>query len=83
MITEKYDETKVYNSIIQYIQTHGYSPSIRDLCKINEIKSSSTVWEILQELERQGKIRAGKKNSPRTIAVVGYRFCKETRGGKR
>ena len=66
----------VYDAIVNYIQTVGYAPNIRELCERTGIRSSSTLWKYLKRLEKQGMIRLGEKNEARTIAVVGYHFCK-------
>ena len=64
---------KVYNYIISYMEEHQYSPSVRDICEGVGLRSTSTVYTHLIDLEVQGKI---KMDGVRRISVKGYRFGK-------
>lgn len=64
---------RVYNYIIDYMEKHQYSPSIREICEGVGLKSTSTVYTHLINLEIEGKI---KFNGVRCIAVEGYKFGK-------
>ncbi len=55
--------------IKQCVQTKGYPPSIREICDVVGLMSSSTVHANLQFLEQRGLIR-GDKTIPRAIAMV-------------
>lgn len=41
----------------EYIQGHGFAPSVREICAAVGLKSPSNVHKYLQELEEQGFIR--------------------------
>ena len=64
---------KVYEYIIKYMEEHQYSPSVRDICEGVGLRSTSTVYTHLIDLEVQGKI---KMDGVRRISVKGYRFGK-------
>ena len=64
---------KVYNYIISYMEEHQYSPSVRDICEGVGLRSTSTVYTHLIDLEVHGKI---KMDGVRRISVKGYRFGK-------
>jgi repressor LexA len=54
--------------IRELIAAHGYSPTVRELCDALALASTSTVYERLRALKRQGWITY-ERNSPRTIRV--------------
>lgn len=55
--------------IREYIDKHGWAPTVREICKAVEIDSTSVVQGHLQRLEARGYIRRGE-HTPRAIAVV-------------
>ena len=59
----------VFEGILKYQRAHGYAPSIRELCTIVGLTSTSTVYTILKALEQKGYI-ARRPESPRAIAVL-------------
>lgn len=67
MLTEK--EKEVLAAIIDYIEKNGFSPSVRELCVIVGLKSTSTVHAYLKKLEEKGYIERLEK-SPRALRVV-------------
>jgi len=52
--------TRTGNDVVRYISWHwrqlGYPPSIRTIAKAVGITSTSTMQQVLKDLERQGKI---------------------------
>lgn len=66
---------KVYEFLVEFITKHGYSPSIREICGGVNLKSTASVYDHLQILERLGKIHM-EGNKPRTISLVGYEYIK-------
>ena len=64
---------KVLNYIVEYMTEHQYAPSIRNICEGTGLKSTSTVYSHLVNLELEGAIEF---NGVRCIAVKGYRFGK-------
>lgn len=59
----------VYDSIVDYQTSYGYAPSIRELCVICNLASTSSVYAYLKKLEELGYIRR-REDVPRAIAIV-------------
>lgn len=70
-MTQKKQETKiiVYERIRQFIEENGYSPSVRDLCQMTGLKSTSSVAAQLMNLKIMGVIDY-KPNTPRSIRIL-------------
>ena len=66
-LTEK--QQLVYDSIVDYQMQNGYAQSIRELCVICNLASTSTVYAHLKKLEELGYIRR-REDAPRAIAIV-------------
>jgi len=62
-------QASVYHGILDYQKIHGYAPSIRELCKICDLSSTSSVYNHLKALEKMGYIRR-REDAPRAIAVI-------------
>ncbi len=62
-------QRKVYQFIQIYIQEHGYSPTVRDICRSTGISSTSHVSYCLDRLEERGLIQRdrGKARSIRLV----------------
>lgn len=67
MLTKK--QTSVFNVIRNYIIEQGISPTLRELCDITGIKSTSTVHGYLDRLQIKGYITR-HASSPRSIGVI-------------
>jgi len=52
-LTEK--QQNVYESIMQYQRVNGYAPTIREICKMVGVASTSSVYAHLKILEEYGK----------------------------
>lgn len=78
-LTEQGNNTRrsIYSFIVEFITTHGYSPSFKEIADGTGIKSTSTVKEQLFMLEQLGKIHT-QEFKRRTISLVGYEFVKKT-----
>ena len=61
--------TKTLNFINGYIQSHGYPPTVREICKELKVSSSATAQYYLNKLEESGKIRRSSTKN-RTIEVI-------------
>lgn len=66
-ITQKQKE--VLNGIIQFYKERGFSPTVRELCEITGLKSTSSVSAHLNVLEQKGYITKDS-TKPRTITVL-------------
>ena len=57
--------------IIQYMNDNGYAPSNREIGDGVGLKSTATVKNYLDKLEKDGKIKT-RPGQPRAISVAGY-----------
>ena len=62
-------QEKTLNCIKKFINDKGYSPSVRELCKMTKKKSSSTIKSTLDLLQKKGYITFIPKQA-RTIRVI-------------
>ena len=69
MITEK--QKQVLNAINIFIINNKYSPSVRDLALILNLKSTSTVQGYLDRLQEKGYITKNEA-MPRTLHILKY-----------
>ncbi len=67
-LTKKQEQIFVY--ICNQVQTKGYPPSVREICKAVGLKSTSTVHSHLNNIEKKGYIRRDP-TKPRTIEIIG------------
>ena len=67
MLTDK--QKTLLNAIEDYINEWGYSPTIRELCRITRKKSTSTISVMLKRLKRDGYIEY-EENCNRTLRVL-------------
>lgn len=56
-------------TINDYIQSEGMSPTVREICDMTGLKSTSTVHGYIKRLEKQGYIKI-KQGSARSIRIV-------------
>jgi len=56
-------------TINDYIQSEGMSPTVREICDMTGLKSTSTVYGYIKRLEKQGYIKI-KQGSARSIRIV-------------
>lgn len=61
--------SKLYDGIKSFLDENGYPPTVRELCSIMDVKSSSTIFYYLDKLQQQGKIRK-TNNKNRTIELI-------------
>lgn len=66
-MTERQREILV--TINNYIEKEGISPTVRELCDITGIKSTSTIHGYIKRLQNQGYIDM-IKGSPRSMRVI-------------
>ena len=72
----------ILNYMTDFINDHGYPPTVREICAELEIKSTSTVHRYLKELQAEGRISMGENQNraitirnttpPGTIPVLGH-----------
>ena len=66
---KKDKQTEIYEVIKQHILDKGYPPSVREICEIVGLRSTSTVHGHLERLEKKGLIRRDP-TKPRAIELV-------------
>ena len=63
--------------IIEYIEIHGYPPTVREIGKMTGLKSTSSVQYHMEVLKKEGRIETDAGfNAPRAIRIPGYKFVK-------
>lgn len=67
---------KILDAVILFFENHGYSPTIREICDMTGLTSTSTVHYHISRLVAEGKLNIGDYKSSRTITVPGYEFVK-------
>jgi repressor LexA len=67
-ITDK--QQRVLTYVKDQIKKEGYAPSVREICKALDLKSTSTVHGYLVRLQRKGLIQKASLK-PRTIRIIG------------
>ena len=63
------NERKVLKATVEYIEENGYAPSVREICELVGIKSTSTVHGQLTKLEDKGYVKR-KEKSPRAMVIL-------------
>lgn len=72
---------KMLAAIVDYIQMHGYSPTVREIGEAVGLYSTASVHGHLKKMVDEGMIETDAgMSSPRAIRVPGYAFVK-TAGG--
>lgn len=69
-------EDRVYEFILNFISSRGYSPSVREIGEGVGLKSTSNVHKYIHRLVDSGRITMDGDKS-RTIALVGYKIVKQ------
>ncbi len=70
-------QMKMYSFIVEYIQAHGYGPTLREIGTGVGIKSTNTVWNHLRKMFAAGILETDAQNAPRAIRVPGYEFVRK------
>lgn len=75
MESNKSSKEVVYEFLVKFITENLYSPSIREICDGTYLSSTSSVYDHLLTLKKEGRIEV-KEYCPRTIKLVGYKLVK-------
>ena len=82
---------KILEFIIEFVESHGYSPSYREIGDATNIRSTSTVGSYIRELIEEGALSSDRSKA-RTLAlaaadesreVVSQRICVQVADGGR
>lgn len=76
LLTEK--KYKLVSIIDDFIEKFGYSPSVRELCKLYDCCSTATMYWHLKELRKLGFIDFQDGKS-RTIRIIDKKYKKRRR----
>jgi repressor LexA len=70
-------ERKVYHYLLDFLSEHTYQPSVRDIGREFQIKSTKTVSELLQSLADKGYIERDPSRS-RGVRLIGFQAARRT-----
>lgn len=62
-------QAQVYECIISYQNKKGYAPTVRELCAMIGVSSTSTITLHLKKIEEMGFIKR-QQNFPRAISIL-------------
>ncbi len=72
---------KVYNFTLDFIESYGYPPSVREICSALDIKSTATAYSYLEKLKERGlleksplkkrSLSLSKRNSFKSVPILG------------
>ena len=68
-------QNDVYNFIINYMSDNIISPTLSEICEGVGLKSKSSAYTHVKNLELQGLIKM-RESEPRTIRPIGYKLVK-------
>ena len=68
MLTERQQE--IWNYLVEYVDGHGYPPTVREIGEQVGLASPSTVHAHLANLERAGLLRRDP-TKPRALELIG------------
>lgn len=71
MLNLSENQIKILKTIKQKVDNQGYPPSVREICCITGIKSTSTVHSNMNKLEELGFIKRDP-TKPRAIEILNY-----------
>lgn len=68
-MAEREKRCEIYDFLVRYIDSHGYGPSVREICDAVKLRSTATVHYHLRQLAEQGMIRIGD-GKKRAISLI-------------
>ena len=68
MLTER--QQQIWNYLVEYVDRHGYPPTVREIGEEVGLASPSTVHALLANLERAGLLRRDP-TKPRALELIG------------
>ncbi len=66
-------QAAIFNYIKTCVEEHNYPPSVRDICKAVGLKSTSSVFSYINDLEKMGLIRKDPAH-PRALEILSKDF---------
>jgi repressor LexA len=77
MLTER--QQQIWNFLVEYVDSHGYPPTVREIGDHVGLASPSTVHAHLANLERAGLLRRDP-TKPRALELIGRERAEPTAG---
>lgn len=78
----KYTRKMIVKFIIQYINEHGYPPSMQEIGEGIGKKAKSCICRNIKILIQSGELETdAREGTPRAIRVPGYKFVKQDKDG--
>lgn len=71
---KEYNKTSVFNYIVDYVASHGYPPTVREIITGSYVNNVSVQIALVQ-LEQEGRIKVN--SGARAIRLIGYKLTKE------
>jgi repressor LexA len=65
-------QQEIWDFLVDYVNRHGYPPTVREICEKVGLASPSTVHAHLANLERAGYLRRDP-TKPRALELIGHR----------
>lgn len=62
-------QRQIYEVIISYISEYGFAPTVREMCKLTGLASTSSITVHLKTIEDKGYIKRYPA-SPRAITIL-------------
>jgi SOS-response transcriptional repressor LexA len=67
----------IKEKIVSYIKEHGYAPTVREICEMTNLKSTSSVQSYLCKMFDEGELETDAKiGASRAIRVPGYKYVR-------
>lgn len=74
-------QKRIMDCITGYIEEHGYPPTVREICAITGIRSTSNVHHHITKMIAKGELESDSgEGSSRALRVPGYKFVKVAEG---
>ena len=71
----------MYDAIVAYINEHQYAPTVRELCELTGMKSTSAVHSHITRLINDGYLETDHGiGAPRALRIPGYKLVKADNG---
>src|SRR5216117_3574239 len=78
MLTGRQQE--IWDFLVDYVDTHGYPPTVREIGEAVGLASPSTVHAHLANLERVGLLKRDP-SKPRALDLIGHRAASANHAG--
>lgn len=62
-------QSQIYDSIVAHVNEYGFAPTVRELCKLTGLASTSSIVMHLKALETKGYIKR-YPTQPRAITIL-------------